>query len=142
MKVTNAEALKELQQLTNDTRAVNKKIYKITAQVRNDIKKRTQSGVDYKGASAPAYGGGYAEWKQEKKQRPVSHRDLTLSGNMLNSMKVRQTSNGSEIYFDKVKEIIKAIAHNFGFGQKQFEFFRLSRENMSYIISELQKGFR
>ena len=142
MKVIYEQDLKNLDRLQRNTKAIDKKLVKIAAQVRNDIKERTQKGKTATGGSAPAYSPKYAAWKQERKQRNVSHRDLTLSGDMLNSMKVRRTGGGAEIYFDKPKEIIKATAHHFGLGQKRFSFFRLSRKNVSYVKNELQKGFK
>jgi hypothetical protein len=142
MKVIYEKDIKNLEKLQRNTKAINKKLVKITSQVRNDIVSRTRKGKTASGGNAPAYSQTYAAWKQERKQRNVSHRDLTLNGDMLNSMKVRRIPNGAEIYFDKMKEVIKATAHHYGLGQKRFSFFRLSRKNISYVNSELQKDFK
>jgi hypothetical protein len=72
---------------------------------------RTQSGKDFDGQGFPAYKADYAEFKGVSRNSV----DLTLFGDMLNSIDYRTTENGVEIFIDDDKQAAKAHGHITGF---------------------------
>lgn len=93
----------------------------------NQIKARTQAGVDLYGSPFKDYS---LYWAQERASRGLQTDivDLTFTGRMLNSMRTRVSSSGTkiygEIYFtgnqdDKVFELEKDGRRFFGLTDKQ-----------------------
>jgi len=120
---------------------IDKSLYKVTAEVRNDMQKRTLSGRDKNERRFKGYA------KSTEKMRAENHRAtdrVTLSyyGHMLNSMQVTKISGGGKIYFNDMAEERKANYHVFGTDKMdERDFFGLSKKNREYAISQVDKDF-
>ena len=129
---TNADLMrKTVKQIGN----IERQLVKIAAQVRLGINERTQKGKNEDGGSFKRYGPAYKKWKQKEKHRPVSHRDLTLSGDMLKSSRVHKIIDGVEIYFPDTGERQKAKWNE----DRGDVFFGIDKKQENYIIKEVDK---
>ena len=116
---------------------VDRIIFKIAAQVRNRILKRTKSGLDVSGSPFTKYNDDYAAYKASK-HRSVAKVTLQFFGHMLNSMSLAKIPKGAKIYFNDKAEEMKAEAHNFGLGRfPERNFFDLAGADEQYVIDQL-----
>lgn len=124
----------KLENLDSFNRALKKRLDKMPNRLKeglkvesNQIKARTQSGVDLYGSPFKDYS---LYWAQERASRGLQTDvvDLTFTGRMFSSMKTRVSSSGTkingEIYFinnqdDKVFELEKGGRRFFGLTDKQ-----------------------
>jgi hypothetical protein len=118
---------------------------------KNQIKARTQSGVDVNGKQFVAYSdkdGPQGAWKDIRKNnnKQTAYVDLTFSGDMFNAMRVVFRKDGfkflATIFFSDSLEAKKAKGHQTGLlGKIRFEprkFFGLSQSQRESIVSKLR----
>lgn len=100
-------------------------LQKVLIAVRNSIKARTQSGKDFENKPFKPYKPAYAKKKKSSKV------DLTLTGHMLNSLKV----NKDTIYLDNAYAQDKAIGNAYNGRQ----FMGLTQKQQNMIEEEVYK---
>ena len=149
IKVENIQAIE---------RAVNQRIDKMAIEFssaveaeKNQIKVRTQSGVDVNGKQFVAYSdkeGPQGAWKDIRKtnNKQTAYVDLTFSGDMFNAMRVVFIKDGfkflASIFFSDSLQAKKAKGHQTGLlGKIRFQprkFFGLSNSQRESIVSKLR----
>lgn len=149
IKVENIQAIE---------RAVNQRIDKMAIEFssaveaeKNQIKVRTQSGVDVNGKQFVAYSdkeGPQGAWKDIRKtnNKQTAYVDLTFSGDMFNAMRVVFRKDGfkflASIFFSDSLQAKKAKGHQTGLlGKIRFQprkFFGLSNSQRESIVSKLR----
>ena len=149
IKVENLQAIE---------RAVNQRIDKMAVEFssaveseKNQIKVRTQSGVDVNGKQFVAYSdkeGPQGVWKDVRNanNKQTAYVDLTFSGDMFNAMRVVFRRDGfkflATIFFADSLQSKKAKGHQTGLlGKIRFKprkFFGLSQQQRESIVSKLR----
>lgn len=94
------------------------------------IIKRTQSGKDKDLKTFKPYSKAYAK----SKAKYSSKVNLTVSGNMLNSIDYKSIKNGLRFYFNANEEKKKAKG-NIGYGRK---FFGIDKKQKAWIKNKLE----
>lgn len=103
------------------------------------IQDRTQSGQDINGSSFTSYTKEYAE----KKGVSRSDVDLTLMGNMLDSIrKENQRKNLVKVLIDEGDEVLKAYNHNVGDTLPRRTFFGLNEDEAKEIAQNIKQEQR
>lgn len=122
------------------TRAVNKRLASIRGElkpaleeVKGEIVTRTQSGQSVTGGKFKDYS---KQWGAVRKAagRPLSPPDLTFTGRMLSSMRVRVGGNIGEIFFGNEREARKAAEN-----QRLRAFFGWSKNAVELLVGRLRK---
>lgn len=105
------------------------------------IKERTLAGKDYAGKTFEKYSEAYAQKRREEGRR-VYPPDLTITGQMLDALKVNFVKLGAasllaEFYFEGAFNANKAFWNN-----ARREFFRLAKEQIARIDNRLRRVTR
>jgi len=117
---------------------INKRLFKIAGQVKNDIHNRTISSKDYRESTFKPYNPAYAKYRT-KRNKPARV-TLSFTGAMLGSMTIKKIAKGAAIYFSDTAERLKGGYHHFGEGKMpKRAFFELSKKNINYAYKELGK---
>ena len=117
-------------------------LYNSAKKVKDDMIKRTKSGLDVNKQTFKEYSDKYKK-KKFKKVGNNSPVNLTYKNDMLSNWKVKKIENGASIYFGGADNIKKASVHNYGEGkQKKREFIGLDEGNIDYILKEVSKGIK
>ena len=104
-------------------------------EIKDTIKRRTQSGKDINGKAFKPYSPSYKEYRIEKGRSAKPN--LTDSSNMLNAIdwdKLKGGNIGIKMKFNSEEQTAKAIGN-----QKLRPFFGLSRTDMAYFKKQLAK---
>lgn len=99
------------------------------------LRTRTSKGKGVYGAFPP-YSTSYAAWRQ-KKGRQIAHRDLFVSGQMLNSLLVKTTSRYTDITSTRAQERKKII-----WTHTQTPWFGFNKRERRWIVDEFVRQFR
>lgn len=109
-----------------------KKVRLLASEIIVGIINRTQSGKDVKNNRFKKYNPGYAKVKSKKFGSTTPN--LTITGNMLNSITSRDIKNGVRLYFIGSAENTKASNN-----QKKRKFFGIDAKQQKQIKRKLQR---
>lgn len=121
--------------LPNIATVINRKaLLDISTQVRDDIIKRTKTGLDYNDQP-------FVPYAKSNKSKIGQTVDLTQSGQMLNSIKPRANDTSAQIYITNNTAISKT---KWNAGHKNYErsYFGLSTKNIKYITDQITNILR
>ena len=100
-------------------------------EIKTDIIKRTQKGLDIHNRPFTAYSKSYKEWKSKGYGNTVN---LTVSGDMLNSITWREIPKGIEFYFSNNESNKKAYDNTI---KNDREFFNIDPIQKEKILKKL-----
>lgn len=119
--------------------AIKRELLLIGSSFRSTLIHRVQRGLDINNNPFVKYSEAYKEYKRAK-GRPVEPVNLTFRFKMLRAIKVKNSGNSFELFFNSALENDKALAHNFGKGRlPKRQFWGISKKEQDEIIEKIQK---
>jgi hypothetical protein len=147
IEILNVEAVNNV--IKNRINSMEPVFQKAVEQEKEELIRRTQSGVDVDGKAFEAYSDEHEwNWKDVRRanDKQTAYVDLTFKGDMFNALKVRFKREGfkflATLFFNGSKQKKKALGHQTGrLGKVTYEprrFFGLSNSQRGAIISKLR----